>query len=257
MNPNKPVATRETLVALCRKRESALELIAHAEKALEDAGTLIPMPYRLSVEIEYERRPDDVRRAVDRRFWRHAIELTGFRQIMDAHALDDWDRQVESRECPEFTEDTVLTTFLAASQEAPAMWDRGVYRVFRRLDASFRSNTADAFQVLAHHRYVLAYYCDGWSGAPQVRHERWDEIDDIDRIVRVARGEPFVARSLETALNAAFKDGETFEDDLYKARGFQNGNLHLWLKDANAVEKINEAIARHTGGNAIPQARAA
>jgi len=256
MTPFTDLARRQTLVELCAQRDRCQSLVEHAQKALDDAGKLLPTRYGLSVEIEHCRRTDEVAREIDRQFWRHALDLTGFRQVMDAKALSDWLDDVKGPKCPAFTEDTVIATFLAAAQNAGDLFDRGVYRVFRALDSHYRSNERDAFKVVANQRYVLAFWVDNWSGR-KVSYRRLDSLNDVDRVVRTVRGETFTARALESAMNAAFQAGEDYECEVYKARAFANGNLHLWIKDAAAVDAINEAIARHAGGNAIPRERAA
>ena len=252
------IANRQTLIDLCEQREQCVALIEHGAKALHEAGKILPGRYGLAVEIEHRRDMAGTLREVDRQFWRHALDLTGFRQIMDAAALSEWQRELDGPKCPAFTMDTVISTFLTASQQAGDMFDRGVFRVFRGLDGAYRSNERDAFKIIAGQRYVLAHWCDNWGGLrvhPQLSHRRGSGIDDIDRVVRVVRGEKFEPRALEMAMNAAFEQGTDYQCDVYKARAFRNGNLHLWIQDAAAVDKINEAIARHAGGDAIPRQR--
>ena len=254
MTTFRDIAHRKTLTDLCREREQCIGLLEHAHRALDEAGKLLPGRYGMHVEIENSRVREDQVRAIDRQFWRHALDLTGFKQVMDSKALDDWSREVEGRKCPAFTEDTVLATFLGASQEAGQMFRRGVYRVFRGLSQEYRSNERDAFKVHANKRYVLQGWVDFFI-QPSISRYRSDSLNDIDRVIRMFRGDQFHPRSLESAMNTAFQAGEDYECDVFKARHFCNGNLHLWIKDESAVERVDEAIAEHDGEGAIPAQR--
>lgn len=257
MTVHTDVAIRQTIGQLCEARDAVIRHLEDARRSLELAKQHMPDRYGGGFRIDHYGRQNP-RAEVDRTFWRRALDLTGFRQVMDAAALADWQREVDGANCPEFTEDNVVATFLTASQQAGEMFDRGVWRVFVRLDGAYRSNTADAFKVLANHRYVLTYMLQSnFRGGQHIAYRAQDQLNDIDRVVRTVRGEVFNPRSLESAMNEAFAKGSDYESDLYKARAFGNGNMHLWFRDAEAVERINEAIARHAGGSAIPRGRAA
>ena len=79
-------------------------------------------------------------------------------------------------------------------------------------------------------------------------------LDDIDRVIKTVAGEQFHPRSLETAVNAAWAEGNLYEDDYYRIRGFKKGSMHIQFKRADLLEKVNDLIAEHYGSNALAAA---
>ncbi len=246
----------KTLNDYVTARGKALGLFEHAVKALGDAEQVLKgcglygMPYDAKPRASLT----EVTREVDRRLWRRAFDLTGLLQYMDAEARNSFEKDLEKAP-PAFELENIRTTLLDVYQKGDEMFVRGLVNVFRRLSKNYRSN--DPFKVAP--KVVMEYMVGlrfsgglelrGYSGAASER------INDIDRVFKVLDGKQHQPRALETAMNAAFKDGDVFEDDYFKARAFKNGNLHLWFKRADLLEKANKLIAGYYNGSAVPDAR--
>lgn len=79
----------------------------------------------------------------------------------------------------------------------------------------------------------------GGRQSTQIRYGSEATINDIDRVFKVLDGQKHQPRALELALNAAMKDGNLYEDECFKVRGFKNGNGHIEFKRADLLEKAH------------------
>lgn len=235
-----------TLSDMLRARDRALELHQQARHAtrlaketLEAAGQ-----YLVPGELNFREPEERVVKALDQRMWTRAFDITGFRQLMDAQAVDQFERSLHA-DTPEFTEANIQATFLELNQKSDEMFRRGIVRVFRGLDREYRSH--DAFRVKR--KAILTFMLrPGFRGGMQVGYGTPShQLDDIDRVFKTLDKKRFQPRALESGLNAAFKERQVFEDDYYRAKGFRNGNLHLEFKRDDLLERVNELIAEHYG----------
>ncbi|WP_185280409.1 DUF4942 domain-containing protein [Pseudomonas putida] len=48
-----------------------------------------------------------------------------------------------------------------------------------------------------------------------------------------------------------------FENEIYRAKAFKKGTLHLEFLRLDLLDKVNEQIAEYYAGNVLPDARAA
>lgn len=250
------LALPKTLLDICDDRVRVLDLVRQANELLQQAGTICDSIGLYG--LPHEARPGDyeqIRHQLDAGVWRVAFDKTGFMQLMDAKAKEEFFEACR-RKAPEFTEDTVRATFIGLHQTADAMFMRGMVNVFRNLSKDHRTNTNEPFKI--NERAILSYtVTPRWGGGLEIRHDRYDRLNDIDRVFKVLDGKQHQARALETAANGAFKDGNAYEDDYYQLRGFKNGNLHIKFKRADLLEKANKMIGDYYNGNALAKDRAA
>lgn len=196
----------------------------------------------------------DVTHDIDRRLWRKAFDLTGFGQLMDAKAREDFERSLNDKP-PEFTVENVRSIFLSTAQDAEEMFNRGLVNVFRRLSSDHRTNTNNAFKV--NEKAVLGFMVtQRWGGGLEVRYGRArDEINDIDRVFKTLDNKKHQPRGLEMALNGALHEGRVYEDEYYQIKGFKNTNLHIKFKRGDLLDKANRIIHEYYHGSALAKNR--
>lgn len=254
---NKSVAIPTTVHDLLQARDDALRLIGDARRTTEMASQLLAQhgPYLMPRGAVA---PDDdqrVRSELDCSMWRRAFDLTGFKQLMDAEAVKEFERSL-SPIAPEFTEANIRATFIDLRINAASMFRRGVVNVFRYLSSDYRTNAAEPFRIGA--KVIISWMIGpSYRRGLAIKYTASDKLNDIDRVFQTLDEKPFQPRSLESAMNAAFELGQVFESEYYRAKAFKNGNMHLEFKRLDLLEKVNGQIAEHYADGALPDARAA
>jgi len=188
-------------------------------------------------------------RAIDARLWRQAFDITGFGQLMDREAREQFERDNQDNP-PAFTVENVRSIFLSAAQDAEEMFNRGLVNVFRRLSRGHRTNTNEAFKV--NRRAIMVYMVRPAGRGLEICYgPAADELNDLDRVFKTLDDEKHHPRSLETALNAALRKGEVYEDTYYQFKGFKNGNLHVVFKRQDLLDQANRIIHDYHEGSAL------
>lgn len=254
MTPFTNVALQTTLTDLLKARDEALELHRQARQLNEAAEStlgrfarhLMPRGARFVGDAK------EATRDLDVSMWRLAFDLTGFRNLMDAQAVKEFEEELE-RKPLEFTEGNIRATFIELQGRADTMFKRGIVNVFRGLARQYKTNTREAFKV-PRKLILTGVICDvlrtiryGWAS---------DQLNDLDRVFSVLDGRKFQPRELETAMGAAFSKSEVFENEYFMARAFKNGNVHLEILRDDLLEKVNEQIAEYYSDGALAHQKA-
>lgn len=257
MSMSTSVAIPTTLTDLLQARNDALRLIADACRITDMAKQLLEQygPYLMPRGAQAPESQERVRSELDCSMWRRALDLTGFKQLMDAQAVAEFEKSLGSG-APEFTEANIRATFIDLRINAESMFRRGVFNVFRYLSDDYRTNAVEPFRI--GRKVVMSYMIrHSYRRGLAINHSGADKLNDLDRVFQVLDNKPFQPRALESAMNAVFEDGPLFESDYYRARAFKNGNLHLEFKRLDLLDKVNEQIADFYADGALPDARAA
>ncbi|KIL03171.1 DUF4942 domain-containing protein [Stutzerimonas xanthomarina] len=261
MNPFTQIALPITLTDLLLAREDALRLLQDSRRILAKAEDVLKRhgPYLMPFNALPPASEDQVRQELDSRMWDRALDLTGFRQLMDAEEVKAFKASLRPAP-PEFTEGNIRATFIELHIRATKMFRRGVVNVFRSLSDDYRTNEAEPFRIgrkVIMGAMVRPSYSRGLCINDGNQNYGADKLNDIDRVIKSLDGKQFQSRSLESAMNLAFRDHAVFEDSYYRAKAFRNGNLHLEFKRSDLLDKLNEQIADYYTYDALPDARAA
>ena len=251
------LALPTTLTDLLKAREDALRLLTDARRLTSMAKDLLDqhghylMPHNGQLRESAER----VQAELDASMWRRAFDLTGFKQLMDAQAVAEFERSLKP--CPpEFTEANIRSTFIELHGTAREMFRRGVVNVFRHLSDDYKTNSREPFRIGP--KLVMTYMVQPCFGGGRQLHYggAGDKLNDIDRVIRTVADMRFQAGTLPTLVNQALKAGRTHECDLYRAKGFKNGNLHFEFKRHDLLDLVNDQIAQHYGSALAKEAAA-
>jgi hypothetical protein len=198
-----------------------------------------------------------VRRELDRKMWSRALDLTGFRQLMDVDEVQSFDKSLEGTP-PQFIENNIRATLIDLQIRSDEMYRRGVFNVFRTLSDTYRTKESEPFRIgrkVVMGSMVRPAYTMGLCISDSSCNYAIDKLNDIDRVIKTLDNQLFHARSLETAMNAAFQDRAVYEDDYYRAKAFKKGTLHLEFKREDLLDKLNEQIANYYHYNALADGR--
>lgn len=237
-----------TLLDLLKARETALKLHCEARRLNEMARETLDVvgTYLMPRSAQFEQCEARVIADLDCSFWRRAFDLTGFKQLMDAEAVAEFDKSLYPKP-PEFNDSNIRATFIDLHARSGEMFRRGIVNVFRYMSDDYKTNSNEPFRI---GRKVVMTWMVGpsFKRGLQIRHGgAGDKMNDIDRIIKTLDGKQFKPRDFEYALNAAFEKSEIFEDEYYRAKAFKNGNIHLEFKRADLLDGLNEQIAEHYG----------
>ncbi|WP_225776463.1 DUF4942 domain-containing protein [Pseudomonas sp. Marseille-Q5115] len=250
------LALPTTLQDLLRAREEALRLIADARRLTEMASSVLEPfgRYLLPRGAQLPEDEPDVRHELDSGLWRRAFDLTGFKQLMDAQAVSEFEKGLSPKP-PAFTEENIRATFIDLRLKASDMFRRGIFNVFRYLSDDYRTNASEPFRI-GRKVVMSGMVSSSFKRGLCIWYDRAaDQLNDIDRVFLTLDKQPFQPRALESSMNAAFEGLEVFENAYYRARAFKNGNLHLEFKRLDLLEKVNEQIAEFYADGALPDGR--
>ena len=257
---DKDLVIPKTIEDICETREAVRAKIEMAHKLMNEAEQQLGEISSLS--WPYEARPklsiEQTMQEVDRRLWRNAFDKTGLFQFMDRKAKAEFENSLD-KEPPEFTFETVRATLVTTAAGAEAMFKRGLVEFFLLLSKHHKTNTNEPFKVSK--RAVMTCMTDCWMGYLQINSSSYSRamgtFNDMDRVFKTLDGKQHHARELEMSINAAWKEGEWYEDEYYQIKGFKNGNAHILFKRDDLLEKANKLIHEYYDGQALAEGAAA
>ncbi len=81
-----------------------------------------------------------ITRNLDRDLWQDLMKKSGMLSIMDAQARDQWYRNLESKDLPTISEESIYSTFEQLHRDKGEVFERGVISVFKSLSWLYKSN---------------------------------------------------------------------------------------------------------------------
>lgn len=257
---------KATVEELAGHRARALELFDAAAALLarvnETAAKAAPgHSYGPTVRLSTSSRAyentsrEEFTKELDRSMWRSIMATTNFLALMDAQERKKFEEDLQKNPPPATAENITATCFRLLG-DADAIFRRGLVNAFSRLARDYRSN--DGFKLGP--RIIVEYAFSVWSGS--VGHIRKDdELGDIDRVMHVLDGKAYDRQGETSLIRCIWNDkgAQECETPYWRARWFQNGNLHLYFKNDELRARANRVIAEHFG-QAVPaghEARAA
>jgi hypothetical protein len=231
----------------------AIDLISECEVLLA-----IFHPYSL---LGSDRKPDfkDVAKRVDAAGWMYLLESCGLGSLMDHRTRDKFRTEMTERPLP-LTLENAVATFENLSERRTEIMAQGIIETFKALNwRLYKSNSA--FKLNPDGRIIVSQavnmpvsYSPDWS--PQPSYEGVDKIADLLRCFMVLDGKK-LPQNLTGAVRDFMKDHsheghwpkyhQTSECEYFRVRMFKNGNMHVWFKRADIVEKMNRLLAHHFG----------
>lgn len=241
---------------------TALARLAQARELLDDAHNIAQRAHggtpfyeaeddrkvldaALSFRVDPEQVGDAIRRRLDGQVWMHVLERTGMRRVMDAASLDEFRAQLREH-VPEVTEQAIWDSVAGAREDAQLYFRRGLARAFSGLDPRFKSHDAFCFR----HRVVLTHMFDEW-GFWNVLHRKLEVLRDIERCFAVLSGQEPDFEEFRRSISEAREGSGPRQGDIdtrfFRVRTFMNGNLHLWFRDRDLLDRVNLELAAYYG----------
>ena len=181
--------------------------------------------------------------------WRHIVSVTGFQKLVSRQRVKEFDRSCESGDLPDITEFEVRDFVKTIIGNSTTLAKETVEEVFAFLTPgkyrhnNLKTNAGKAAWKVG--KKVILPSTLGGIGLylrPHINIYYEDELIQLDRVFHLLDGAgiPDGYKSpLVDAINTIGEFGVMGETDYFRFRCFQNGNLHLWFKRADLVEKLN------------------
>lgn len=199
-----------------------------------------------------------IRKRIDRSGWQLLMQESGLTTYMDAKARQEWREGLE-KDVPPLTIENVESTFWRLHECRLDLRDRGIIELFRRLSWNYKTHLPQKLT----HKLILEYVVSIWSGGFSMGYaDRSDQINDLDRVLRLLDGKPeldyrdSVADQMRRAVNDRANRTQTLETEYLDLKWFKKGTCHVLIKRRDLVDQLNDIIAKHYP-DALPELRAA
>lgn len=242
------IAVRPDLLALIRERDEIVAQmleILRLTRELEERKARATPPKGLPHDwfCMNVRLGTDGKRAIaeiDHDFWMRAMQLTNLYLVMSAAERDKFERQLNTK-VPPFDVETVYHTIMVNLARSGDMLLDGLYGVWQALKHTFKSHDGVGFGP----RMVFKHSNDCW------RFERrsYSTLYDLDKTIAILTRTEFYNSWFGCRLNVlitrTYEDASrTAEDGLYRVKTYKNGNVHIYIKDADVLELLNRTLAQ-------------
>ncbi len=237
------------------KPETLSELIAIYEQQLRDLADFVPHFEKCKGFLEgsshggYNVSMTRTKDKLLKKAWLEVIEKTQLFSLMSIEAATKlkkafWgDIKCEDAGIPAFTFDNV-TSFIEERQQAiPDMFDEKILEVYKILRPSnyyqLKTNKTSLFEGIGK-KVILGWFFDqNYSGGLRIRYQKQEEINAIQEIFTLLEGKgiPADENKLYHKLSNAER-ADAYEDDYFRIKGYNNGNMHLEFKRLDLVKKI-------------------
>ena len=242
------------------------EMVGHRDRAvahLREAGRCIDQAAEAATMIREHAMPfgarfqqplDTLIAELDRKAWREAFRIGGFEVVWDAQARKEFDDSLEK--CPpEFTEANLRDNLLEYLPQKDHLFARGLVTIFRRLSGDYKRH-ADAGFSVPQKIVVQRWSGISFAGGRMIAYYYDDEVRDFMRVLYKLTDREFDYGLVHSLINAAWVDGESFEDAYVSLKAHKNGNVHIHIKDRALLARINTVVADYYEGNALGEAAA-
>lgn len=187
---------------------------------------------------------DEIFDKMKRHAWRIIFNRLGLRNIMSVKRREEFEKQLESGDVPEITEDTIVSVIKGMAGQAKDFAKEAAREVFDLLrpNGSYHKSykTNSVFRVGK--RVILGWMVEHGYGKGKFRvsYRKEQLTTAIDAVFHLLDGKGIMREDrgpLYQAINAS--ETGSGETEYFKFRGFKNGNLHLTFKRLDLVKQLN------------------
>jgi hypothetical protein len=259
MQFDKGVIKRESLEVMVSAYKTAVLEINQAFSLLDTAGQRLRSAFGenssrfdLVFQMKYKDNPEALKAHIKKDIWRSIldrIEVKKFMSNADLNKLEESLRDIKS--IPEIEIDTITEIITGMMNTAPDYAKKMAIEAFNILTPGrlahdkYKTNKAYARRALGSKviltwAWVEPYY---HYGTYHVNYSRENELYCIDKVFHAldGKGIPKGYRTpLVEAINQTSVQMGVGETDYYKFKCFRNGNLHLYFKRMDLVNKLNQ-----------------
>ncbi|HHQ6599728.1 TPA: DUF4942 domain-containing protein [Serratia fonticola] len=192
-----------------------------------------------------------ITRNLDRYIWQDLMKKSGMLSVMDAQARDQWYRNLESKDLPAISEESIYSTFEQLHRDKGEVFERGVINVFKSLSWHYKTNSPCRFGKKVIVTNLVSYNQWGFT----LNHSyRRDQLADLERMLHLLDGKPLpdnrsdLTTRLYEHIRANPQMAKVYEDEYFSIKYYMKGSAHLTFRKQGLVEKMNDIVAKHFPG---------
>lgn len=192
-----------------------------------------------------------ITRNLDRDIWQDLMKKSGMLGLMDAQARDQWYRNLESKDLPAISSNSIYSTFEQLHRDKGEVFERGVINVFKSLSWHYKTNSPCRFGKKVIVSNLVSYNQWGFT----LNHSyRRDQLADLERMLHLLDGKPLpdnrsdLTTRLYEHIRANPQMAKVYEDEYFSIKYFMKGSAHLTFRKPGLVEKMNDIVAKHFPG---------
>ncbi|OMQ18932.1 DUF4942 domain-containing protein [Serratia oryzae] len=192
-----------------------------------------------------------ITRNLDRDIWQDLMKKSGMLSVMDAQARDQWYRNLESKDLPAISTESIYSTFEQLHRDKGEVFERGVINVFKSLSWHYKTNSPCKFGKKIIVNGLVSYNQWGFT----LNHSyRRDQLADLERMLFLLEGKAIpdnrrdVTARLYDHISAHRLKAEVYEDEYFSIKYFMKGSAHLAFRKPELMDKMNDIIAKHYPG---------
>lgn len=224
-----------------KKYQEVLDSINSIETNLKTLGEYL-MP------IQSYRSLDDIekfKKTLDANLWEYCFDKLGIFMVMNSENIDKLRNEIKTN-TPELTAENIETTITKLYDNRAKYFIEGVIETFRGLSVDHKTNTNEKFKIPD--KCIIKYLIDAqWSRGRRLNYTRENILADIDRTFCILDKKEFKERQAICETNNKLQNNETYENDYFELKGYNNGNAHIRFKRADLLDKANQLIAEYYG----------
>ncbi|WP_337261414.1 MULTISPECIES: DUF4942 domain-containing protein [unclassified Serratia (in: enterobacteria)] len=192
-----------------------------------------------------------ITRNLDRDIWRDLMKKSGMLSVMDAQARDQWYRNLESKDLPAISTESIYSTFEQLHRDKGEVFERGVINVFKSLSWHYKTNSPCRFGKKVIVNGLVSHNQWGFT----LNHSyRRDQLADLERMLHLLDGKAIpdnrsdLAARLYDHISVHRQRAEVYEDEYFSIKYFMKGSAHLTFRKPELMDKMNDIIAKHYPG---------
>ncbi|MEX2942151.1 DUF4942 domain-containing protein [Serratia fonticola] len=192
-----------------------------------------------------------ITRNLDRDIWQDLMKKSGMLGLMDAQARDQWYRNLESKDLPAISSNSIYSTFEQLHRDKGEVFERGVINVFKSLSWHYKINSPCRFGKKVIVSNLVSY--NQWGFTLNHSYQR-DQLADLERMLHLLDGKPLpdnrsdLTTRLYEHIRANPQMAKVYEDEYFSIKYFMKGSAHLTFRKPGLVEKMNDIVAKHFPG---------
>jgi len=252
--PTDSLAHRLTIAEVVRvyneaiaEARDAFRRVAAAEKLLNETftdGTHGSISFnRHGRHLDFER-PEDVFLGIRHDVWGALVDRLEIRRMMSNARWVELQRQLERKELPEITHDSVSELVAGFASNLDVMLGEAVEEVFdwlRPRHSRHKTNT----ELEVGEKVILGYVVEKWEkwrSSWAVNYRAEQSLTALENVFSALDGQGQITKTHYSAISTCIRtpgfsgEGET---PYFRFKVFQNSNMHLWFKRADLLERFN------------------
>lgn len=194
--------------------------------------------------------------------WHQVFQRTNMKAIMTDRVRKDWATFQGEQGAAEFSHANIMAFFDLLISNRQTILHQCIVDVFDRMTSYDKKNkvhhegwkTNSAYKV--NKKVILPYFISNhsgsWGNSLSVNHNKWDQMDDMDRAMCLVTGKSFDnVRRFRSALEDCVR-GDKYnagkgESEFFTFQFFLKGTVHLKFKDDYVWAEFNRMAAHGKG----------